>query len=155
MARKVGIVKKLTKTLKHMTKPKNLKKVLLLLGVLLALYMIRKHVLKGVEGFESSVGDFDKDVSGSDKKLVMFYADWCPHCKTLKPKWEKAASEMNTEKSVKMISINAGNGTEEEKALMSKYSVEGYPTILVFENGEKKEEYKGERETKAFKMFFQ
>ena len=63
MARKVGIVKKLTKTLKHMTKPKNLKKVLLLLGVLLALYMIRKHVLKGVEGFESSVGDFDKDVS--------------------------------------------------------------------------------------------
>lgn len=152
MARKAGLMKKFSKTLKFVMKPKNLKKILLLVAILGALWFLRKHLNKKMEGFESSVTTFEDDVvDGEGEKLVMFYADWCPHCKNLMPAWDEATAEVGEKK---MMKIDVGGSSEGEKALMEEHGVSGFPTIMVFENGSKVSEYSGERTKEALVAHF-
>ena len=41
----------------------------------------------------------------------------------------------------------------ENRELATKYGVRGFPTIKLFENGEKKEDYNGARTAEAFTSF--
>lgn len=74
-------------------------------------------------------------------RAVMFGAPWCAHTKELLPEYEKAAAEIN-DSSVKLGKVDCTLETE----LCSKYQVRGYPTVLVFKDGEKKE-YNGARKS--------
>ena len=67
----------------------------------------------------------------------------CGHCKDLKPVWDEAAKEVNA-KEKKMIKVNCGEGTKDDKKIMEKYDVDGYPTIIIFEDG-KPTKYDGKR----------
>ena len=80
---------KVTKKLKFLSKPNNIKKVLILLGVLLVLFAIYKYYLK--EGFESTPGELEDKIAGQ-KSAVLFHADWCGHCKKFIPQWDKLTS---------------------------------------------------------------
>ena len=77
--------------------------------------------------------------SNKTATLMLFYVDWCPHCKTAKPEWETLKSEYDG-KSINgyMVSFeeyNCTNENAETSDLMDKYSIEGYPTIkLVKDN---------------------
>ena len=126
---------------------KHLPTTLLAIIVLVVLYFVYTKFLK--EGFEVDSGDFNP---GSDTKLVMFYADWCGHCRKLKPVWDEAAADVNKE-DTKMIKINCGNGTDDDEKLMKKYNIQGYPTIIKFING-KPSEYQGDRDADSFREMF-
>lgn len=117
--------------IKSVLKPNNLPRLALMVIILILLYLLWKNYLK--EGFESSSEDFNSHI-GKDKKLVLFYADWCGHCKKIKPDWDAAATDINKD-GTKMIKVNCGGGTDSDKEIMEKYSIDGYPTIIVFENG--------------------
>lgn len=134
------------KSMKTLLKPSNLPKLLFLVFILLLLFYIYKTYLK--EGFELAPTKIEDEVSDG-KKLVLFYADWCGHCKTLKPVWDKTADEVNTKDKKLMIKVNCGGDSEKEKELMKKYNIDGYPTILIFENG-KHTVYDDERTKEAF-----
>jgi protein disulfide-isomerase-like protein len=135
------------KTLQTMLNPKNLPKVLFLLAVLLILYFIYTRYLK--EGFEVEPDDLDNEIK-TGKKLVLFYADWCGHCKKLKPAWDETAKEFNSDKNnPKMLKVNCGDDNNESKKLMKKYDINGYPTILLFVNG-RPMPYDGERTEEGF-----
>jgi thiol-disulfide isomerase/thioredoxin len=150
-------------TLTTMFRPSNLPKLIALLVLLGALYYVYKTYLKegmtNKDEFETTPESFNNDVlSGSDKKLVLFYAGWCGHCKDLKPTWDEISSKLNTgDKSTwKMWKVNVGgddtpnDATEEQKALGSKYPIKGYPTILIFQNGKMINEYEGPRSEEGF-----
>ena len=128
---------------------KQLPTILLAVIVLVVLYFVYKKFVK--EGFEVESGDFEDQV-GSGTKLVMFYADWCGHCKKLKPVWDKASADVNKDET-KMIKVNCGNGTEDDEKIMKKYNVQGYPTIVKIING-KPSEYQGDRDADSFKEMF-
>ena len=49
-----------------------------------------------------------------------------------------------------MLKMNCGGGSKEEKGIMSKYNIDGYPTIIVFDNGVASP-YEGKRTKEAFK----
>ncbi|KAI3703979.1 hypothetical protein L1987_74180 [Smallanthus sonchifolius] len=87
-------------------------------------------------------------VKSKDLWMVEFYAPWCGHCKKLAPEWKKAAK--NLQGKVKLGHINC----DDEKSLMSRYKVQGFPTILVF--GADKESpltYEGARTASAIESF--
>ena len=86
---------------------------------------------KQIEGFS------DTD-DGTSYRLLMFYADWCPHCRAAKPEWEKTKSEVNGEvngKPVKFVEFDCTTPSPDVEAIMDKYKVESYPTILLVAPG--------------------
>lgn len=115
---------------------------ILLILLLLSLFLYKYNC---VEGFESSPKTFNSDVNGG-KKLVWFYADWCGHCKNMADSWNKASSKVNKSNDNKMIKINVGEDDIEQKRIVEKYNIKGYPTILILQNGNIVSLYEGERD---------
>jgi protein disulfide-isomerase A1 len=141
------LIKKL-RELRGMFTKKNFPRLVILLIILIVLYFVYNKFLK--EGFTNEITSDDvEDHVKSGTKLVLFYADWCGHCKKIKPVWEETSSEVN-ESEVKMIMVNCGEGTPSDQKIMKKYSIDGYPTIIKFVNG-KAQLYQGERDPESFK----
>lgn len=130
---------------KSLLKNKNLK--MILAALLLAVVVFIIYRISNKEGFELSPSEFSEELNNG-KKLVLIYADWCGHCKKLKPTWDKVSNEVNKDDDLKMVKINCGEGTPEQKKIMSDYDVDGYPTILIVENG-KATPYEGDRSEEA------
>ena len=92
---------------------------------------------------------FDK-CAKEDPTIVKYYADWCGHCKNLKPEWDKACAPLK--KSTKKFNIAEAN----EKAIphINSYStVPGYPSILYLEKGDKKDQYNGPHDAEELKTW--
>jgi protein disulfide-isomerase-like protein len=121
---------------------KNISRTLMILVAFLLLYFVYKTFLK--EGFESSSSTFESDLT-NDTKLVLFYADWCGHCKQFKPIWEETASEINKGGKKIMISVNVGEKDDMSSKLSEKYKVDGFPTVVIFSNGKMTSSYDGPR----------
>ena len=113
--------------------PMNLKKLLLspALLVLIALVALAVAMKFLKEGFEAA-----------GKTLVLYFTPWCGHCKALKPEWEKL--EQTGIKGVTIRKVNADENKDEARDA----GVEGYPTIILYNNGEKKV-YSGARTADA------
>lgn len=82
---------------------------------------------------------------GSDGKagqaeIMLFYADWCPHCKTAKPIWEEVKTEFENKTingyNVLFTDVNCTTETPEVEKLMSTYKIEGFPTIKLLKDGQ-------------------
>ena len=110
--------------------------------VLLGLYAIvhyysRRAHRESMETIEaSSVGGS----GGSDVELIFFYVDWCPHCKTAKPNWDKLKQQEQgkTRKGsqVTFTEINCTKETDDITRMMNQYKVQGYPTIKLRKDGQ-------------------
>lgn len=113
-------------------------KIIMLIGGLILLYiflcMNSKNKLSG--------GSVTKT-----ETFILYYVEWCPHCKVVKPEWEK----LEKDHELKMIEIKKVN-CEENEDIVNELGIEGFPTILYTKNG-KVEPYNGEREYKEFKQF--
>jgi len=70
---------------------------------------------------------------------VLMYTDWCKYCKDLKPVW-KALHNMYPHG---VASINC---TTDNKGLIKKYSISGFPSILIFKDGKFQGMYESSRE---------
>jgi thiol-disulfide isomerase/thioredoxin len=71
--------------------------------------------------------------SNKTATLMLFYVDWCPHCKTAKPEWDSLKSEYDGKSingyTIHFAEYNCTNESAEVSQLMDKYTIEGYPTI--------------------------
>lgn len=83
---------------------------------------------------------FKNEVIESDTPvLVDFWAEWCGPCKKLSPLLDEIANEMGDQ--VKVAKVNVDN----ERALGMMYQVMSIPTVLLFKNGQKVDEFVGLR----------
>ena len=78
--------------------------------------------------------------SGKQAELMLFYVDWCPHCKTGKPAWDEVKNEyqhkMINGYNVLFKEYNCTEETAEIEKLMNQYHIEGYPTIKLVKDGQ-------------------
>ena len=78
--------------------------------------------------------------SNKTAEMMLFYVDWCPHCKTAKPIWNdlKAEYENKTINGYKVVftDVNCSEETAEVDKMMNQYNVEGYPTIKLLKDGQ-------------------
>mmetsp|Transcript_15140 Transcript_15140/g.20895 ORF Transcript_15140/g.20895 Transcript_15140/m.20895 type:complete len:229 (+) Transcript_15140:130-816(+) len=88
--------------------------------------------------------NFDDEIARGPY-YVKVYADWCSHCKIMAPAWEAMADELDE------VFVGQINGPE-EKALVARLGVKGYPSIFLFRDGSTWE-YTGNRELKLLTEF--
>jgi len=89
-----------------------------------------------------------KMVGGSNNKntLYLFKADWCGHCKALKPTWDKLQNELTESISFKVYD------SDKDNQIMKDYKIGGFPTIILKIN-DKTIEYVGPRDYDSLKNF--
>ena len=132
----------------------------LILVLLLALYYMQRrnqdarnsNIVVSNNNVVETFSDNELEANSGEVVMVLFFVNWCPHCKTVKPIWEKATSELNNTsvngKNVRFVSVDC----EEKPELGEKYNVEGYPTIKVFTEGNV-QEYDGDRSLSGIKSY--
>lgn len=79
-----------------------------------------------------------KDLISSETPLLIdFYADWCGPCKTFAPIIDQLKDEMGD--AVRVIKINV----DKNQPLSQKLKVMSIPTVMIYQNGERKYVGKG------------
>ena len=81
--------------------------------------------------------------------IVNYHADYCGHCRMMKPEWNKFVGKMKTNPSVNIADI--------ENAMIKKMknqpNIIGFPTIKFYDNGKELSEHNGERTCQGFEEF--
>ena len=87
---------------------------------------------------EFSDQNFEQEVLKSDKPvLVDFWAEWCAPCRMIAPAVEAVAGEYVGRAKVGKLNV------DENQLVTSRYNIRSIPTLLVFKNGEIKEQLVG------------
>jgi thioredoxin len=87
--------------------------------------------------FNTSYEQFHRDVieaSGSVPILVDFWADWCPPCTMLTPILERVVHAYKGTFLLAKVEVDDGHNMK----LAGKYSMRGFPTVMLFIDGEEK-----------------
>lgn len=79
--------------------------------------------------------------------VVKFSAEWCGPCKRIQPVYEKY-SDREEYSTVYFTHVDV----DEVRDICDKYSVEGMPTFILFENGSEVSRFSGASETKLNEM---
>ncbi len=84
------------------------------------------------------------------KSLLLLHMEGCPHCVTLMPEWDKFTKMNNTSITTKAVE------KDDDRALVKRYGVEGFPTILLLDsNGKKLDTYGGARNAQGLLAYCQ
>jgi protein disulfide-isomerase-like protein len=84
------------------------------------------------------------------RTFVEFYAPWCPYCKRLEPIWAQLATDLSkTNSDVQIARLNADTYVD----FMPRYDVQGFPTLVLFENGRPISTYQGRADLEPLTKF--
>ena len=84
--------------------------------------------------------------------VILYYANWCPHCNSMKPDWEKFVDRYKSSSS----NINVAEVESEYLGMTGeqhKSNVEGFPTIISCNRGNKTANFAGPRTTQDIDKF--
>mgnify|MGYP001016888963 CR=1 FL=1 len=89
--------------------------------------------------------DFSKEVlEHKGTVLVDFWAPWCGPCQMLGPIIEQVATEMKDK--VKVVKLNV----DENPQVSGQYQITGIPTVIIFNDGQLKEQIVGFRQKQDY-----
>ena len=92
----------------------------------------------GYEGF----------ADGSKPTFYMFGVDWCPHCVSAKPEFEKLKATIGDR--VNVVFVNP----EKDSKAAEGFQIDGYPTFYLVKDGQKRK-YSGGRKQADFESWLQ
>jgi thioredoxin 1 len=94
--------------------------------------------MAGGNMLEFSDQNFEQEVLKSDKPvLVDFWAEWCAPCRMISPAVEAIAGEYAGRAKVGKLNV------DENVSVTSRYNIRSIPTLLLFKNGEIKDQLVG------------
>jgi len=112
---------------------------LAILGVLVFLFLYSRRLV----GFQSGA---------SENVFTMYYADWCPHCKTAKPEMEALIAKSPITVGGKKCEVRMIQPEKEPEMAKGK-PIKGFPTFLLETTDGETVEYAGSRNTDGYLAF--
>jgi len=108
---------------------------LVVVFVALVIYLYNTYIRKPQyienDEFESSGEEYKEDVT-----VILFYTNWCPHCKKAKPIWNKFKGDYDgVEVNGKIMRFQEVD-CEKEEEIADQYKITGYPTIKMVKKDE-------------------
>ena len=85
------------------------------------------------------------DASQQRPVLVDLWAEWCPPCLAIAPILEKIVRGSAGDIALAKLEVDVG----ENMKIAGQYKVRGFPTIILFQNGEERGRFSGTR-SKSF-----
>lgn len=97
------------------------------------------HLDVDVESFETDV------IAASHQQPVAvdFWADWCAPCHALTPHLARAIEELGGRLRLAKVEVDEG----ENMRLAGRYQLRGFPTVILFQQGEERARFSGARST--------
>jgi thiol-disulfide isomerase/thioredoxin len=117
-------------------------------GVILIFLWARVQKFEGFEnnGLEASY------ITAAPYRFDMYYVDWCPHCHSAKPEFDKLGPIQTI--GGKKIACNAIEAEKNPEKVLGKVS--GYPTFQLYDaSGKLVQEYQGARNEAGFRSFLE
>ncbi len=110
--------------------------IVIIIFVFAGSFAYKRFIQPTVENLNEDLSN-DSTRSG-ESQLYFFHADWCPHCKRAKPEWDKIVKNYDNKDfgkyKMQMIDVDCSEGDD---PLIQKYSIDGYPTILMIKDGKR------------------
>lgn len=101
------------------------------------------------EEVKSAVAHLHKDNFDAEIKegvtFIKFFAPWCGHCKRLAPTWEELAGKFAENAGVKIAKVDCTEDNNKNREICTAQGVNGFPTLNIYKDGEKVDEYNGKR----------
>lgn len=91
---------------------------------------------------ELNVANFETAIA-SGTVLVDFWAPWCGPCKMQGPILDKVAAKVGDKAVIAKVNV------DESPALAAKFGVRSIPTLILFKNGEKVNDFIGVQQEAA------
>ena len=114
---------------------------------LAAVYGLGISFGQGLQGFQNQSGP-----APAMNTFTMYYADWCPHCQSVKPEFTEFSNRGTIEVAGKKCQIMLVDAAKNPEAAKGK-PVKGFPTFLLETTEGKVIEYQGERNTDGWLAF--
>jgi thiol-disulfide isomerase/thioredoxin len=121
---------------------------LIALIIVLAIFRPASPFLNLGFGINAHLGDLKgsfefEAFNNSEPMFVMYYAEWCGHCKTTKPEFKKLMDQYKGPVKIEMVNAEAPEHTD----LVKSQNIKGFPTIRYYPSGlgENYQEYNGGR----------
>ena len=91
------------------------------------------------------------DASYNKHVLVDFWADWCSPCLVIAPILDKVLKEYEGQVLYTKLEVDEG----ENMKLAGRYNVKGFPTIMLFRDGEEIDRFSGAKPAQFIKHFLE
>ena len=111
-----------------------------IIGCIVAYFVWNKYLSTSTNYDSNREHNEEKDTPNKIAHLMLFYVDWCPHCKTAKPEWQSLKDEYDGKNINGYIVVfeeyNCTDESSEIEDLVNKYQIEGYPTVKLIKDNQ-------------------
>lgn len=123
------------------------------LGIVAVLALLALGMFYGFGfSFGRSRQGFQNSPAPAMNSFTMYYADWCPHCQSIKPEFTEFSKKGPIEVGGKKCEIRMIDAANNPEATKGK-PVKGFPTFLLETTDGKIVEYQGDRNTDGWLSF--
>jgi len=94
--------------------------------------------------FNVDQAQFEQEVIAASRErpvLVDFWAEWCAPCHQLSPHLNRVIDEYDGTVRLAKVEVDAG----ENMKLAGHFRLRGFPTVILFQNGEERGRFSGSR----------
>jgi thiol-disulfide isomerase/thioredoxin len=108
---------------------------LVVVFVALVIYLYRTY-MKQPEYIENDEFKDDGTLENEEVTVILFYTNWCPHCKKAKPVWNKFKADYDGREVNGKVLRFQDIDCEKEEEIANQYKISGYPTIKMVKKDE-------------------
>lgn len=104
--------------------------------------------------FISNLDNFQQlviEASHQKPVLVDLWAEWCSPCRVIAPVLEKIAVEFHDNLAIAKVEVDE----DENMKLAGRYQVRGFPTLILFINGEESGRFSGAKPLSFIRDFIE